>query len=220
MFISGSPISDYDDMSAPVDWTADTNQRKRGPWSNSNSKAHTSLWCLETNQQVSNCRGAQKSCLQSRNFMDPETPIPRPRAHALISTHPFGPSNEESCVACSLGDLSEAFNPLLMSMPLLDTRQLQLSSPSLNVARETAEVGSRWRGHSFFCTSVVHTYRTYIVAKQGLGAHRKKAEMAPRSFDKQSRNLLEHHVAHSHLVGQDREKEQEVDATSAYDRGA
>lgn len=106
-------------------------------------------------------------------------------------------------------------------MPLLDTRQLQNFTlvPVLNVARETAEVGSRWGDAFFFCTSVVHTYRTYIVAKQGLGAHRKKlkGKMAPRSLqlDRQTRNLhylLEYHVAHAALGScwTDREKEQEL----------
>src|SRR5689334_22796532 len=102
-------------------------------------------------------------------------------------------------------------------MPLLDTRhnsKTLLSSPLLNVARETAEVGSRW-GALFFCTSVVHTYRTYIVAKQGLGAHRKKAEggkwlhvlfLLPSWTDKlvtsTTYSSIMSRTPHSHLVGQ------------------
>lgn len=96
MFISGSPISDYDDMSAPVDWIHRHQSKETRPvvpkFQNTHLSLSLSLFLslhVGTNHQVSNCRGAQKSCLQSRNFMEPRN-IPRPWAHALISTRPLG----------------------------------------------------------------------------------------------------------------------------------
>lgn len=106
MFISGSPISDYDDMSAPVDWTADTNQRKRGPWSN--SKAHTSL-SLSVLEPINKCRiavGPRNLACNLATSWTQKHPFPFPGLGRTPSFYtPFGPSNEESSFCALLAPL-------------------------------------------------------------------------------------------------------------------